>query len=73
MKGNFLNMNIVAIRPLSAGTPEPNFALKSTPDQTVSLRASHNRPVVLFSMLQIDNVVILFLHIETCLKHSIKG
>ena len=47
MKGNFLNVIIVAIRPLSAGNPVPNFALKSTPDQTVSLRAFRNRPVVL--------------------------
>jgi peroxiredoxin (alkyl hydroperoxide reductase subunit C) len=33
--------------PLSAGTPAPDFALKSTPDQTVSLREFRNRPVVL--------------------------
>jgi peroxiredoxin len=33
--------------PLSAGTPAPDFALKSTPDQTVSLRAFRNRPVAL--------------------------
>jgi peroxiredoxin len=33
--------------PLSADTPAPDFALKSTPDQTVSLREFRNRPVVL--------------------------
>jgi peroxiredoxin len=33
--------------PLSAGTPAPDFALKTTPDQTVSLREFRNRPVVL--------------------------
>ena len=33
--------------PLPAGTPAPNFALKSTPDQTVSLSEFRNRPVVL--------------------------
>ena len=33
--------------PLPAGTPAPDFALKSTPDQTVSLGEFRNRPVVL--------------------------
>jgi peroxiredoxin len=33
--------------PLSAGTPAPDFALKSTPDQTVSLGEFRNRSVVL--------------------------
>jgi peroxiredoxin len=33
--------------PLSAGISAPDFALKSTPDQTVSLREFRNRPVVL--------------------------
>jgi hypothetical protein len=33
--------------PLPAGTPAPDFALKSTPDQTVSLSEFQNRPVVL--------------------------
>jgi peroxiredoxin len=33
--------------PLYAGTPAPDFALKSTPDQTVSLGEFRNRSVVL--------------------------
>jgi peroxiredoxin len=33
--------------PLSEGILAPDFALKSTPDQTVSLREFRNRPVVL--------------------------
>jgi peroxiredoxin (alkyl hydroperoxide reductase subunit C) len=33
--------------PLPAGTPAPDFALKSTPDETVSLVEFRNRPVVL--------------------------
>jgi peroxiredoxin len=32
---------------LSAGTPAPDFALKSTPDQKLSLSEFRNRPVVL--------------------------
>ena len=32
---------------LSAGTPAPDFALKSTPDQTVKLSEFRGRPVVL--------------------------
>jgi peroxiredoxin len=33
--------------PLPAGTPAPDFALKSTPDQTVRLSELRGRPVVL--------------------------
>jgi peroxiredoxin len=33
--------------PLSAGIPAPDFSLKSTPDETVSLREFRNRPLVL--------------------------
>jgi peroxiredoxin len=33
--------------PLPPGTPAPDFELKSTPDQTVSLRDFRGRPVVL--------------------------
>jgi peroxiredoxin len=33
--------------PLSAGAPAPDFTLRSTPDQNVSLREFRNRPVIL--------------------------
>jgi PPOX class probable F420-dependent enzyme len=33
--------------PLTAGTPAPDFELKSTPDQKVSLSEFRNRPVIL--------------------------
>jgi peroxiredoxin len=34
-------------QPLRAGTPAPDFTLKSTPDQTVSLHEFRGRPVIL--------------------------
>jgi peroxiredoxin (alkyl hydroperoxide reductase subunit C) len=34
-------------QPLPAGTPAPDFTLKSTPDQTVSLHEFRGRPVIL--------------------------
>ena len=34
-------------RPLPPGTPAPDFALKSTPDQLVSLREFRGQPVIL--------------------------
>jgi len=34
-------------RPLTAGTPAPDFTLSSTPDQTVSLHEFKGRPVIL--------------------------
>lgn len=36
-----------AQQPLQPGTPAPDFTLKSTPDQTVSLHEFHGKPVIL--------------------------
>jgi peroxiredoxin (alkyl hydroperoxide reductase subunit C) len=36
-----------ALKPLSAGTPAPDFTLNSTPDQKVSLTEFRGRPVIL--------------------------
>ena len=33
--------------PLAAGTPAPDFSLRTTPDQTIALSDLHGRPVVL--------------------------
>jgi peroxiredoxin len=37
----------VSTSPLSVGIPAPDFALKSTPDETVSLKEFRGRPVIL--------------------------
>ncbi|HYZ60286.1 MAG TPA: peroxiredoxin [Nitrososphaeraceae archaeon] len=41
------SLSLPLAAPLSEGTPAPDFALKSTPDQTISLKEFRNTPVVL--------------------------
>src|SRR4051794_13082329 len=40
-------METTAAALLAAGTPAPNFTLKTTPDQTISLEELRGRPVIL--------------------------
>ncbi len=46
-KSETSSSSLLPSEPLPPGTPAPDFSLKSTPDQTVSLKDFHNRPVVL--------------------------